>query len=156
MRSFMKIKSSRIGEITLSFTYIGKSSTCPKVSTSQICVLALSTKINFLRNFPNLQYRCSWAQEEIQTAMLVSLHNCWALTLPPYIVLRTLHFCCSQSKKEGKDQESILSSTTLDPGYQWESDNVTIRHHKREQEVSPFPASEVFLRRDPKNLVFPT
>ena len=36
-----------------------------------------------------------------------------------------------KSKKEGKDQESIQSSTTPDPGYQWESDNVTIRHHKR-------------------------
>ena len=35
-----------------------------------------------------------------------------------------------KSKKEGKDQESIQSSTTPDPGYQWESDNVTIRHHK--------------------------
>ena len=36
-----------------------------------------------------------------------------------------------QSKKEGKDQDSIQSSTTPDPGYQWESDNFTIRHHKR-------------------------
>ena len=27
-----------------------------------------------------------------------------------------------QSKKEDKDQESIQSSTTPDPGYQWESD----------------------------------
>ena len=26
-----------------------------------------------------------------------------------------------QSKKEGKDQESLQSSTKLDPGYQWES-----------------------------------
>ena len=26
-----------------------------------------------------------------------------------------------KSKKEGKDQESIQSSTTPDPGYQWES-----------------------------------
>ena len=26
-----------------------------------------------------------------------------------------------ESKKEGKDQESIQSSTTPDPGYQWES-----------------------------------
>ena len=26
-------------------------------------------------------------------------------------------------KKEGKDQESIQSSTTTDLGYQWESDN---------------------------------
>ena len=37
-----------------------------------------------------------------------------------------------QSKKEGKDQELILSSTTPDPEYQWESDNFTIGHHKRE------------------------
>ena len=33
-------------------------------------------------------------------------------------------------KKEGKDQQSISSSTTPDPGYQWESDNFAIRHHK--------------------------
>ena len=26
-----------------------------------------------------------------------------------------------QSKKDGKDQESIQSSTTPDPGYQWEN-----------------------------------
>ena len=44
-------------------------------------------------------------------------------------------------KKEGKDQESIQSSTTPDPGYQWESDNVTIRHHKREPKGQPFPSS---------------
>ena len=37
-----------------------------------------------------------------------------------------------KSKKEDKDQEPIQSSTTPDPGYQWECDNVTIRHHKRE------------------------
>ena len=36
------------------------------------------------------------------------------------------------SKKESKDQESIQSSTKPDPGYQCESNNVTIRHHKRE------------------------
>ena len=44
------------------------------------------------------------------------------------------------SKKEGKDQESIQSSTTPDPGYRWESDNVTIRHHKREPRGQPFPS----------------
>ena len=38
----------------------------------------------------------------------------------------------NESKKEGKDQESIQSSTTPDPGYQYESDNFTIRHHKPE------------------------
>ena len=45
----------------------------------------------------------------------------------------------TQSKKEGKDQESIQSSTTPDPGYQWESDNVTIGHYKREPKGQPFP-----------------
>ena len=37
-----------------------------------------------------------------------------------------------QSKNEGKDQESIQSSTTSDPGYQWESNKLTARHYKRE------------------------
>ena len=31
-----------------------------------------------------------------------------------------------------KDQESIQSSITPDQGYQWESDKLTVRHHKRE------------------------
>ena len=44
------------------------------------------------------------------------------------------------SFKEGKDQESIQSSTTPDPGYQWESDNFTIIHHKREPRGQPFPS----------------
>ena len=29
-----------------------------------------------------------------------------------------------QSKKDGKDQESIQSSATSDPGYQWESNKL--------------------------------
>ena len=37
-----------------------------------------------------------------------------------------------QSKKDGKDQESIQSSTTPDSGYQWESNKLTVRHHRRE------------------------
>ena len=45
-----------------------------------------------------------------------------------------------QSKKEGKDQESIQSSTTPDPGYQWESDKLTFRHHKREPRGQPLPS----------------
>ena len=44
------------------------------------------------------------------------------------------------SKKEGKDQESIQSSTIPDPGYQCESDNFVIRHHKREPRGQPFPS----------------
>ena len=45
-----------------------------------------------------------------------------------------------QSKKEDKDQESIQSSTTPDPGYQRERNNFTIRHHKREPRGQPFPS----------------
>ena len=45
-----------------------------------------------------------------------------------------------QSKKEGKDQEPIQSSTTPDQRYKWESDNFTIEHHNESQEVSPFRA----------------
>ena len=37
-----------------------------------------------------------------------------------------------QSKKDGKDQESIQSSTTPDQGYQWERNKLTVRHHRRE------------------------
>ena len=36
-----------------------------------------------------------------------------------------------QRKKDGKDQESIQLSTTY-PGYQWESNKLTVRHYKRE------------------------
>ena len=41
MRSFGIIKSSRIGEIILSFTDIGKSRPSCEFSASQICVLTL-------------------------------------------------------------------------------------------------------------------
>ena len=44
-----------------------------------------------------------------------------------------------ESKQGCKDQESIQSSTTPDPGYQWESDKLTVRHHKREPRVQPLP-----------------
>ena len=44
----------------------------------------------------------------------------------------------SESVKEGKNQESIQSSTKPDPGYQWERDNVTTRLPKREPRGQPF------------------
>ena len=46
----------------------------------------------------------------------------------------------NRSKKEGKDQESIQPGTTPDPGYQWKSNKLTIRHHKREPRGQPFPS----------------
>ena len=48
-----------------------------------------------------------------------------------------MHILIHISKKEGKDQESTQSSTTPDPGQQWESNNTTIRYHKREPRGKP-------------------
>ena len=41
-----------------------------------------------------------------------------------------------------QDQESIQSSTTPDPGYQLESDKLTVDTTNESQEVSPFPAGD--------------
>ena len=46
MQSFVKIKSSQIGKIARSFTYISKSFPCREFLTSQICVLMLFAKIS--------------------------------------------------------------------------------------------------------------
>ena len=51
MRSFVKIKSSRNGEITQSFTYIGKACLSREMVTSQICLLMLFAKIKLSENF---------------------------------------------------------------------------------------------------------
>ena len=57
MRSFVIIKSSRNGEITLSFTGISKSCPSRKFLTSQnLRLLTLFAKIKFSRKFPNLQF----------------------------------------------------------------------------------------------------
>ena len=42
--------------------------------------------------------------------------------------------------KVSKDQELIQSSTTPDPGYQWESDKLIVRHHIRELRGQPIPS----------------
>ena len=47
-----------------------------------------------------------------------------------------------RSKLGCKDQESIQSSTTPDPGYQWKSDKLTVDTTNESQEVSPFPAGD--------------
>ena len=41
-----------------------------------------------------------------------------------------------------KIRKSIQSSTTPDPGYQWESDKLTEDTTNESQEVSPFPAGD--------------
>ena len=47
-----------------------------------------------------------------------------------------------ESKLGCKDKESIQSSTIPDPGYQWESDKLTVDTTNESQEVSPFPAGD--------------
>ena len=56
VQSFMKIKPSPNGEITLPFTDVGKSCTRCEFSTSQTCLLTLFAKIKFSLKFLNLQY----------------------------------------------------------------------------------------------------
>ena len=56
MRSFVKIKTLGNGEITLSFTGIGKSCLSRKLLTSQICLLTIFPKIKFSQKFLNLQH----------------------------------------------------------------------------------------------------
>ena len=59
-----------------------------------------------------------------------------------------------QSKYGCKDQESIQSSTTPDPGYQWESDKLIEDTTNESQEVSPFPAGdhEAHINRRAQNI----
>ena len=59
VRSFVKMKSSRNREITLSVTDIGKPCPSHKIFTSLVCLLTLFAKIIFSRKFPDLQYQNS-------------------------------------------------------------------------------------------------
>ena len=43
-------------------------------------------------------------------------------------------------RKMAKIRNRYNQAPHLTPGYQWESDNVTIRHHKREPRGQPFPS----------------
>ena len=55
MRSFVKMKTSRNGEITLSATDMGKSYPSSEIFRSQVCLLMLIAKTKFSRKFPDLQ-----------------------------------------------------------------------------------------------------
>ena len=57
MRSFVKIKSLRNGEITLSFTDAGKQCPSWNFSVANMSLLTLFAKIKFSRKFPDLQYQ---------------------------------------------------------------------------------------------------
>ena len=81
---------------------------------------------------------------ELQEAGLVLLETVlallgvWLMWLEASLEFKFIKV--KESKKEGKDQKTIQFSTTPDLGYQLESDNFTIRHHKREPRGQPFPS----------------
>ena len=56
MRSFVKMKPSRNGEIIMSLNDFGISCPICEFLTLQICHLMLFAKIKFARKFQNLQY----------------------------------------------------------------------------------------------------
>ena len=61
------------------------------------------------------------------------------ISLPHQVCSEVKSACFSlQSEKEGKDQELKHSSTTLDPGYQWENDNFT----NKAKRSALFPAGD--------------
>ena len=48
--------------------------------------------------------------------------------------------CLVKVSKGAKIRKSIQSSTIPDPGYQFESNKLTVRHHKLEPRGQPFPS----------------
>ena len=77
MRSFVKIKPSRNGDITLSFTDIGKSCPSHDFLTWQICLLTLFVKIKFLQKFRNLQFKsCLSDWSVLQVSVINQLSTC--------------------------------------------------------------------------------
>ena len=48
-----------------------------------------------------------------------------------------------KSNKDGKDQESIQSSTTPDPRYQMKSNKITINITNKSQDASPFHSGDL-------------
>ena len=67
MQSFMKIKSSRNGKITQSFTDAGKSCPIREFLVSQICLLKLFARIKFSQKFLDLQYDVTKRQCEVHS-----------------------------------------------------------------------------------------
>ena len=86
MRSFMKIKSSRNGKITLSTTDKGKSYPSHEIFRSQVCLLTLFTKIKFTQNF-RIYSMCHektqislGSQLSLIRVLAVSMKKAWVLS----------------------------------------------------------------------------
>ena len=80
MRSFVKIKFSRNGEITLSTTDIGKSNHSREIFRSQVCLLTLFAKVKLSQKFPDLQYfgnslQLSFQSVLYRTCICQNIHN---------------------------------------------------------------------------------
>ena len=78
MRSFVKIKPSQNGKITLSFTDICISCLGHEFLTWQICLLMLFAKIKFSGKFSNLQYYtrlCRKIERHTETYMYRTKRN---------------------------------------------------------------------------------
>ena len=56
------------------------------------------------------------------------------------LTFQQFHGRTGQSKKDGKDQETIQSVPQLTQDTTWESNKNTININNKSQEVSPFPA----------------
>ena len=81
----------------------------------------LSVKSHFLFSSVNLSWLFPCYDTLHKLGFLIELNPLYVIT-----TLSKAKICPSKSKKGCKDQESIQSSTTPDPGYQWESDKLTV------------------------------
>ena len=94
--------------------------------------LCYSARIHYLNPYP--------------ATIFLSWKCCLLLVSAAYVFKCTSDYAMNtmirrdQSKSGCKDQKSIQSSTTFDPGYQWESDKLTVKHHKWEPRGQPFPS----------------
>ena len=86
MRSFVKIRSSQNGEITLSTTDIGKSYPSHEIFRLQVCLLTLFAKIKFRRNFQiysmcHVKTQISLgSQLSLVRVLAVSMKKAWILS----------------------------------------------------------------------------
>ena len=80
-------------------------------------------------------------QTQITKQKSLNKHRLWTVS-KKYMDIKEQfsHILEVRKKTKVKNQKSIRSSTTPDPGYQYESVNVTIRHHRREPRGPPFPS----------------
>ena len=55
-------------------------------------------------------------------------------------MLNELPFFCKKKVSKGVKIRNRYNQVAPDLGYQWESDKLTVRYHKREPRGQPFPS----------------